>query len=385
MNSATWSAFSPLSTSTVTSRDEHPKLLPPTSLFQPQPKLQSSPATTSSSYPLSGLSGLRFSAPASGSHTTASTVQKTQAICFASTSAPHSTEPSTVNLSVGPTPSVDRPNWFAANISTHRERLVTQPLTFASATRPPSETRGTPMMPSVVKSEPTSDWSAFRPTSVSRSPLSPFPSPFLLAPRPLSESDASATSTGAPTAPQTAVTPGSAATPTSVPSPIDKSSDSESSVIDVLVDSDSRPSSVNKSESLEVAPSAVDNSTQPAVESAVPDGPKQSSTNAPVGLEPPPSYSAPDSCSSLHCIPVNLRSSEFFYPDGNVIIKVQDVYFKLFRSRLTRHCLYCKTRFEGNSDSAPPQEVFDGCSVYTMSEVAILEFETFLRFLEFPM
>ncbi|KAI0767855.1 hypothetical protein C8Q74DRAFT_1204585 [Fomes fomentarius] len=101
-------------------------------------------------------------------------------------------------------------------------------------------------------------------------------------------------------------------------------------------------------------------------------------------MERPPSYHAPNSCLTLQN-PVNLRSSEFFYPDGNVVIKVQDVYFKLFRSRLTRHCLYFNTRLERNPDSGPRQEVFDGCWVYTMSELAVLEFETFLRFLEFPM
>ena len=45
------------------------------------------------------------------------------------------------------------------------------------------------------------------------------------------------------------------------------------------------------------------------------------------------------------------RSRDFWYPDGNVVIKVENTYFKLFRSRLAR---YCEVFAEGFRSASPP-------------------------------
>ena len=45
------------------------------------------------------------------------------------------------------------------------------------------------------------------------------------------------------------------------------------------------------------------------------------------------------------------RSRDFWYPDGNVVIKVENTYFKLFRSRLARHC---EVFADGFRSASPP-------------------------------
>ncbi|KAM5531973.1 hypothetical protein V8D89_014373 [Ganoderma adspersum] len=93
----------------------------------------------------------------------------------------------------------------------------------------------------------------------------------------------------------------------------------------------------------------------------------------------------------------------FWYLDGNVVIKVEDTYFKLFRSRLVQQCRYFQRLFSPPSQSQPqpssstdgasctgvgggaPFKELDGCAVYEVSGIAVSDFTTFLNFLEYPL
>ncbi|KAI1784066.1 hypothetical protein LXA43DRAFT_248326 [Ganoderma leucocontextum] len=96
------------------------------------------------------------------------------------------------------------------------------------------------------------------------------------------------------------------------------------------------------------------------------------------------------------------RDPRFWYPDGNAVIKVEQTYFKLFRSRLTQQCRYFQKLFTpsprnqpgpssstnalctGIGNDAPCNEV-DGCTIYEVPGIELSDFATFLEFLEYPL
>ncbi|KAI0692583.1 hypothetical protein C8T65DRAFT_745087 [Cerioporus squamosus] len=92
-------------------------------------------------------------------------------------------------------------------------------------------------------------------------------------------------------------------------------------------------------------------------------------------LWPHPIYDTPSAPAPAEPLfpPEDARSEELWYPDGNVIVKVEGTYFKLFQSRLQRHCEYFKRIFE------------DGvAAVVDVQDVTLQDFETLLRYLEIP-
>ena len=92
----------------------------------------------------------------------------------------------------------------------------------------------------------------------------------------------------------------------------------------------------------------------------------------------------------------------FWYPDGNVVIKAGNTYFKLLRSRLAQQCRYFQELFSPpaqnqiqpsssmdashlrRGDLAPLEEL-DGCAVYEIPGIDVSDFTTFLKFLEYPL
>ncbi|TFK85401.1 hypothetical protein K466DRAFT_664517 [Polyporus arcularius HHB13444] len=78
--------------------------------------------------------------------------------------------------------------------------------------------------------------------------------------------------------------------------------------------------------------------------------------------------------------PLNARSTEFWYRDGNIIVNAEGTYFQLLLSRLERHCGY----FERVSiDRA--WTVVNGQKVVEVRDLKLQDFETFLKYLEIPM
>ena len=78
--------------------------------------------------------------------------------------------------------------------------------------------------------------------------------------------------------------------------------------------------------------------------------------------------------------PINSRSAEFWYPDGNIIVQVEGAYFNLLQSRLQRHCEYFKHVFE-NRDWTNTH----GQKVVELRQLKLQDFVLFLKYLEIPM
>ncbi|RPD60480.1 hypothetical protein L226DRAFT_386814 [Lentinus tigrinus ALCF2SS1-7] len=78
--------------------------------------------------------------------------------------------------------------------------------------------------------------------------------------------------------------------------------------------------------------------------------------------------------------PLSSRSTEFWCWDGNVIVKVEDTYFRLFMSRLERHCGLFKRVFAERS-----WVIVTGQKVVGVPNLKVQDFETFLKYLEIPM
>ncbi|KAL1948041.1 hypothetical protein VTO73DRAFT_12116 [Trametes versicolor] len=91
------------------------------------------------------------------------------------------------------------------------------------------------------------------------------------------------------------------------------------------------------------------------------------------------------------------RSPEFWYPDGNVVVKIENTGFKLLASRLRHHCQYFSTLLPPAPPGAHAQEGRAGApliSTYvdsTRSDGAFVvtcvtahQFEVFLKFLDTP-
>ena len=79
------------------------------------------------------------------------------------------------------------------------------------------------------------------------------------------------------------------------------------------------------------------------------------------------------------------RHEILYFPDGNVIINVDGTHFRLFRSRLERQCKHLQSLFKHNGQSPDVQESLEGYPVYTLSNLALSDFEMLLKFLEFPL
>ncbi|RDX52147.1 hypothetical protein OH76DRAFT_1480779 [Lentinus brumalis] len=76
----------------------------------------------------------------------------------------------------------------------------------------------------------------------------------------------------------------------------------------------------------------------------------------------------------------DVRSVEFWYVDGNIVVNVEGTYFKLLLSRLERHCGY----FERVSNNRA-WTVVSGQKVVEVRDLKLQDFETFLKYLEIPM
>ena len=78
--------------------------------------------------------------------------------------------------------------------------------------------------------------------------------------------------------------------------------------------------------------------------------------------------------------PLNSRSAEFWYPDGNIIVKVEGTYFNLLRSRLERHCGFFARVFANRGWTN-----VRGKKVVELRDVKLQDFALFLEYLEIPM
>lgn len=74
--------------------------------------------------------------------------------------------------------------------------------------------------------------------------------------------------------------------------------------------------------------------------------------------------------------PLDARSTEFWYPDGNIVANVEGTYFRLLQSRLERHCGYFTN---------PLWSTINGQKVVEVQDIKLHDFEMFLRYLEVPM
>ncbi|KAI0634008.1 hypothetical protein C8Q77DRAFT_1022941, partial [Trametes polyzona] len=83
-----------------------------------------------------------------------------------------------------------------------------------------------------------------------------------------------------------------------------------------------------------------------------------------------------------------VTSTTYYYSDGNVVVRVDSTYFRLYRSRLEQYCGYFKELFEAYPPDRPIADQADmtGCPVYaTPNELSRKDFETFLSALEVPL
>ncbi|KAI0760909.1 hypothetical protein BD413DRAFT_617431 [Trametes elegans] len=79
------------------------------------------------------------------------------------------------------------------------------------------------------------------------------------------------------------------------------------------------------------------------------------------------------------------KSVKFWYPDGNVVIRVESTLFKLYRSRLAQYCRHFANIFEGQDNGASGTQI-EGHPLYHAPEGLILEdFEQLLTALETPL
>ncbi|RPD60478.1 hypothetical protein L226DRAFT_612053 [Lentinus tigrinus ALCF2SS1-7] len=78
--------------------------------------------------------------------------------------------------------------------------------------------------------------------------------------------------------------------------------------------------------------------------------------------------------------PLSARSREFWYRDGNIVVKVEGMYFNLLQSRLERHCGLFERVFAERSWTT-----VSGRKVVEVNDLKLQDFETFLNYLEIPM
>ncbi|PIL28419.1 hypothetical protein GSI_08453 [Ganoderma sinense ZZ0214-1] len=83
------------------------------------------------------------------------------------------------------------------------------------------------------------------------------------------------------------------------------------------------------------------------------------------------------------------RDAEFWYTDGNVVIQAEMLFFKLHRSRLSKHCTYFKKLFaasETGSTLSNKGDMLNECPVHRLpATVSAKAFKLFLTALETPL
>ncbi|KAL1937131.1 hypothetical protein VTO73DRAFT_14541 [Trametes versicolor] len=102
-----------------------------------------------------------------------------------------------------------------------------------------------------------------------------------------------------------------------------------------------------------------------------------------------PRSSPPDSSARTapnpHTLPGSgMKSANFGYADGNVVIKAGSTYYKLYRLRLARYCVYFKKLFaDDTADCNDRYTTVEGCPVYHIpAELVSSDFESLPAALE---
>ena len=93
-----------------------------------------------------------------------------------------------------------------------------------------------------------------------------------------------------------------------------------------------------------------------------------------------PSSSADQALGSSEFPPLNTRSVDFWYPDGNIVVHVASKYFRLLKSRLERHCEFFQRAFKDEMWT-----IVSGHKVVEVRDIRLQDFETLLKYLELPM
>lgn len=79
-----------------------------------------------------------------------------------------------------------------------------------------------------------------------------------------------------------------------------------------------------------------------------------------------------------------MKSPNFWYPDGNVVIKADSNYYKLHSSHLARYCVYFNKLLADDTDDYKDRcaEV-EGCPIYQIpTDLSSDDFENLLAVLE---
>ncbi|OJT03846.1 hypothetical protein TRAPUB_5469 [Trametes pubescens] len=74
----------------------------------------------------------------------------------------------------------------------------------------------------------------------------------------------------------------------------------------------------------------------------------------------------------------HFKQDSCWYPDGNIIRRVNDTLFKLHHSRLVRYCECFPPELTRPLESSALWEVIDGCPVFTISALSVKDLEVFL-------
>ncbi|KAJ8453545.1 hypothetical protein ONZ51_g13536 [Trametes cubensis] len=83
--------------------------------------------------------------------------------------------------------------------------------------------------------------------------------------------------------------------------------------------------------------------------------------------------------------PAYAQSADFWYPDGNIVIIVENTGFKLLLSRIKQYCKLFQNEIPAEGDGTS-----DACSLpqivsYTLTGVKVADFTEFLRAMETPL
>ncbi|RPD60481.1 hypothetical protein L226DRAFT_386799 [Lentinus tigrinus ALCF2SS1-7] len=92
---------------------------------------------------------------------------------------------------------------------------------------------------------------------------------------------------------------------------------------------------------------------------------------------------------TFHPLSTHAKSQGLWYPDGNIVIKVDNTYYKLLASRLALYCGYFEKVLQNGAEDAAGAsrsgETVDGCPVVNVTDITASEFETFASYLEKPL
>ncbi|KAI0649594.1 hypothetical protein C8Q79DRAFT_939464 [Trametes meyenii] len=124
-------------------------------------------------------------------------------------------------------------------------------------------------------------------------------------------------------------------------------------------------------------------------------GPKDDSEG-----DPPPAKRCKTECNVASDHPPPLcytPSPDFWYPDGNVIVVVEDIGFRLLASRLSQHCAFFASLFEqeqlhpasaipeqGQVAGNTPTPSHESAKMFTVTAVSAHQFTFLLQILELP-